>query len=244
MWIHQLHILALLSCISWLRAFQHPAPVQGSYRIHPTARTVLFSTTTAAPIADGIVKTVSKSGQGDQVNLGDIATVKYSCYLPNEKSAPFAKARQQKIAVGDGTMIQGWDKAIRTMKVGERAVIRISDPSLGYGDTGFPPLIPPRAEIEIDLEILDSQSPTTNIDFDNLAMADNTPVSIIKQKYDGGMNPRERLCSSATDAVLKAHHSFVFIIFVFVRNLFLIANGRTNCCGLRCSESSKSFRRT
>jgi peptidylprolyl isomerase len=124
------------------------------------------------------MKTVSKPGQGNPVSLGDIATVKYSCYLPNDpKAPPFAKASQQKIAVGDGTMIQGWDKAIRSMKVGERAVVRITDPALGYGETGFPPLIPPRAEIEIDIEVLDSQPPTQNIDFDNLAMADNTPVS-------------------------------------------------------------------
>lgn len=76
-------------------------------------------------------------------------------------------------------MIQGWDKAIRTMRVGERAVVRISDPSLGYGDAGVPPLVPPNAEIEVDLEILDSQAPMANIDFDDLALADNTPVSFV-----------------------------------------------------------------
>jgi hypothetical protein len=75
-------------------------------------------------------------------------------------------------------MIRGWDKAIRTMRVGERAVVRISDPTLAYGEAGFPPLIPPQAEIEVDLEVLDSQPPMANIDFDNLAMADNTPVSL------------------------------------------------------------------
>ena len=73
-------------------------------------------------------------------------------------------------------MIQGWDKAIRTMRIGERAVVRISDPALGYGDVGVPPLIPPGAEIEVDLEILDAQPPMANIDFDNLAMADSVPV--------------------------------------------------------------------
>ena len=132
-------------------------------------------------VADGLVKTVTQPGRGVPVQLGDIATVKYSCYLPAEpKMAPFSKANQQKIVVGDGSMIQGWDKAIRTMNVGERAVVRISDPSLGYGDVGVPPLIPPGAEIEVDLEVLDSQPPMANIDFDNLAMADNTPVRCLR----------------------------------------------------------------
>jgi FKBP-type peptidyl-prolyl cis-trans isomerase len=74
-------------------------------------------------------------------------------------------------------MIKGWEKALRTMTVGERAVIRVTDPELGYGALGVPPLIPPNAPLEFDVEVLDTQLPTLNIDFDSLAMADNTPVS-------------------------------------------------------------------
>jgi hypothetical protein len=56
----------------------------------------LFST--AEKVAEGLVKTVTKEGRGMPIQLGDIATVKYSCYLPNEpKMAPFSKARQQKV---------------------------------------------------------------------------------------------------------------------------------------------------
>ena len=79
--------------------------------------------------------------------------------------------------VGDGTMVTGWDKALRTMTVGERAIIRVTDPNLGYGVAGVPPLIPSNAELEFDIELLDAQPPMTNIDFDSIAVADNTPVS-------------------------------------------------------------------
>jgi len=79
--------------------------------------------------------------------------------------------------VGDGTMIKGWEKALRTMTVGERAIIRVTDPELGYGARGVPPLIPPNAQLEFDVEVLDAQLPTTNIDFDGLANSDSTPVS-------------------------------------------------------------------
>jgi len=142
----------------------------------------IYSAAAAASetIADGLIKTVTQPGNGVPVQLGDIATVKYSCYIPDSPSTvPFSRSNNQKIVVGDGTMIPGWDKAIRTMKIGERAVVHISDPSLGYGDDGVPPLIPPSAELEIDLEILEAQPPMANIDFDNLAMADSTPVSYI-----------------------------------------------------------------
>ncbi|CAB9516713.1 FK506-binding protein 1 [Seminavis robusta] len=155
--------------------------VSTAHAFAPAARnharsSALRSAAAAESVADGLVKTVTKAGQGLPVQLGDIATVKYSCYLPNEpKTPPFSKSNQQKIVIGDGTMIQGWDKAIRTMRIGERAVVRISDPALGYGNVGVPPLVPPGAEIEFDLEILDSQPPMANIDFDNLAMADSTP---------------------------------------------------------------------
>jgi hypothetical protein len=72
-------------------------------------------------------------------------------------------------------MVLGWEKALRTMNIGERAVVRVTDPKLGYGEAGLPPLIPSNAEIEFDIEILDCQPPMINIDFDSLAQ-DNTPV--------------------------------------------------------------------
>ena len=74
-------------------------------------------------------------------------------------------------------MVTGWDKALRTMTVGERAIIRVTDPNLGYGVAGVPPLIPSNAELEFDIALLDAQPPMTNIDFDSIAVADNTPVS-------------------------------------------------------------------
>ena len=73
-------------------------------------------------------------------------------------------------------MVPGWDKALRTMNVGERSVFRLTDPELGYGSAGVPPLVPANAELEFDIELLDMQSPMNNIDFDSIATADNTPV--------------------------------------------------------------------
>jgi hypothetical protein len=143
------------------------------------SRSSLLSSTVAPQLAEGILKTVSKEGQGKPVKLGDIATVRYTCYLPDDVNAastlPFAKSSRQKMVVGDGTMIDGWEKAVRSMRVGERSIIRITNPNMAYGTAGVPPLVPPNAVVEMDVEILDSQPASMNIDFDSIAMADSTP---------------------------------------------------------------------
>ena len=80
------------------------------------------------------------------------------------------------MVVGDGSMIPGWEAATRSMRIGERAIFRLTDPALGYGEAGVPPLVPPNAVLELDIQILDAQPPTANIDFDNLAL-DSTPTT-------------------------------------------------------------------
>ena len=143
-----------------------------------TKSTKLFSSAAAATLPEGLQKTVSQPGNGDAVNLGDIATVKYTCYVPDAK--PFCRSTRQKMVVGDGTMIPGWDAALRSMTVGERAVVRVA-PELAYGVQGIPSLVPPNSPIELDVELLDVQPPTLNIDFDSIATADNTPVRCLLQ---------------------------------------------------------------
>lgn len=134
--------------------------------------TRLFSA--AIPQQEGqLLKTIAQEGSGPTLKLGDIATVKYSCYVVNEKT-PFARSSKQKLAIGDGSMIPGWDQALRQMRVGERSIVRVP-PSLGYGEKGIPGLVPANAQLELDVQVLDAQAANTNIDFDSLANADNTP---------------------------------------------------------------------
>jgi len=145
-------------------------------RISSSSSSPLFAaTTTVEEITNGLYKTITKKGSKN-VQLGDIATVKYSCYLPNNPElVPFSKAEEQSISIGDSQMIPGWERSIQTMSVGERAIIRITDPTLGYGNRGIPNLIPPNSEIELDIEILDSKKPeVNNFDFDSFDV-DNIP---------------------------------------------------------------------
>lgn len=48
-----------------------------------------------AQLPEGVVKSVAKEGNGFLVRDGDVATVKYSCSVPN--ALPFSKAERQQV---------------------------------------------------------------------------------------------------------------------------------------------------
>ena len=61
-----------------------------------------------------------------------------------------------KFTIGQGMVIKGWDEGFASMKVGEKATLKIRS-DYGYGDTGSPPKIPAKAELLFDVELLDFQ---------------------------------------------------------------------------------------
>lgn len=134
----------------------------------------LFSSA-AASLPEGLSKTVVKPGSGRQLNFGDVATVKYTCSVPGA-SQPFARSNSQKVIVGDGIMIRGWDAALSSMTVGEKATVLVTDPErFGYGAEGIPPFVPPNAPLEMEIELLGAED---GADLSTLATSDPLkPVS-------------------------------------------------------------------
>ena len=160
----QSSLILALCMVFQVQAFapRHSIPSRASSSLHALA------------VPEGMQKKITQAGTGPDLKLGDIATIKYTCYLA-DGGAPIARASRQKFSVGDGSMIDGWDQALRTMQVGERSLFRLQDPNLAYGSAGVAALIPSNAVVELDVHVLDAQAATTNIDFDSLALADATP---------------------------------------------------------------------
>lgn len=104
-------------------------------------------------LPEGMSKSTLVPGSGRPVRAGDVVSVRYRCSASGSDSA-FARSDGQRVIAGDGTMIRGWDAAIRTMREGERSSFVVSDPAFGYGPDGVPPFVPPNAGIDIDLEVL------------------------------------------------------------------------------------------
>jgi|EP01082_Thalassiosira_pseudonana_P001299 hypothetical protein len=145
-------ILRLIA--AFLALYSTSAFTQPSSRISPRFATTGLQSTVAKTLPDGVSKTVTVEGNGRAVRAGDVVIVKYVCKAADSDSA-FARAERQRVIVGDGTMIPGWDMAVRTMKEGERASVRIADPQFGYGAAGVPPFVPANAMLDLDIEIVD-----------------------------------------------------------------------------------------
>lgn len=145
-------LLGILTAIYSTEAFSNPSTT--AQLITPTRRTTthLFSTATKS-LPDGITKTVTVRGTGRDIRLGDMIVAKYVCRAEGVEPA-FSRADRQRFVAGDGTMVPGWDAALRTMKEGERATVRITDPDYGYGAVGVPPFVPPNANLEFDIEVI------------------------------------------------------------------------------------------
>jgi len=97
-------------------------------------------------------------GTGAAVQAGQTAVVHYTGWLADgtkfdssvDRGEPFA------FALGAGQVIPGWDEGVAGMQVGgKRRLIIPSD--LAYGPQGYPPVIPPNAELTFDVELVEIQ---------------------------------------------------------------------------------------
>jgi peptidylprolyl isomerase len=108
--------------------------------------------------ASGLKYQDVKVGDGASPTLGQTVTAHYFGRLENENGTEFDNSRTKgpgkpvQFTLGRG-LIQGWNEALQTMKVGGKRKLWIPS-KLGYGPTGNPPNIPPNANLYFEIELL------------------------------------------------------------------------------------------
>lgn len=94
-------------------------------------------------------------GKGEKAVPGKVVTVHYTGWLEDGKKFDSSKDRNEpfQFSLGAGEVIRGWDEGVAGMKVGGKRKLTIPY-QLGYGERGMPPVIPPKATLIFEVELL------------------------------------------------------------------------------------------
>lgn len=111
----------------------------------------------------GVRKTILTHGTGPDIPSKAYVTVHYVLRFEDGKIIDSSRARNSPFSfqLGSGSVILGWEKAIQTMKKGEKSLIRV-EPDYGYGSSSVGP-IPANTVLFFEVEMIDAQKdPPTN----------------------------------------------------------------------------------
>lgn len=103
----------------------------------------------------GLRYIVRNSGAGDaKPKMGQAVTVHYTGMLLNGTIFDSSVRRGEPAVFHVGEVIEGWNEALMDMRKGEKRTL-IIPPELGYGEYGYPGVIPPNAFLVFDVELLE-----------------------------------------------------------------------------------------
>lgn len=102
----------------------------------------------------GFRYTVIRAGEGASPTLGSRVVFHWTCTANGKEVADTRRINREKVStLSHLELIPGVVEALLSMKPGERWKILLPS-QLGYGQAGYPDLVPQDTELEIDLELI------------------------------------------------------------------------------------------
>lgn len=94
-------------------------------------------------------------GTGPAAKVGDTVAVHYTGTLEDGTKFDSSVDRGEPLefTLGQGRVIPGWEEGIQGMQVGGKRKLTVP-PDLGYGASGYPPVIPANATLIFDVELV------------------------------------------------------------------------------------------
>lgn len=106
--------------------------------------------------ASGLKYRIVEEGSGAQAAPGKTVKVHYYGYLKESGKkfdSSFERGAPYEFPLGRGAVIPGWEEGIALLKEGTKATLIIPS-ALAYGKQGFPPVIPPNADLVFDVHLV------------------------------------------------------------------------------------------
>ncbi len=148
-WLAAVALVAIVGC--------QQANKSGSTTTTTTTTTTTDTNATAAEVtlADGLKIIDLKVGDGAEATEGSTVSVHYTGWLTDGSKFDSSVDRGQPFSfrLGAQQVIRGWDEGVKGMKVGGKRKLTIPS-ALAYGDAGRPPVIPEKATLVFDVELL------------------------------------------------------------------------------------------
>lgn len=118
-------------------------------------------------VAPGLNAKILQRGYGRVAEAGDYVEVHYTGWLYDEQAednrgdkfdSSVDRGQKFQFQLGAGQVIQGWDKGVAGMLIGEKRELTLA-PEMGYGDRGAGNVIPPGATLVFEVELFGLEGP-------------------------------------------------------------------------------------
>jgi FKBP-type peptidyl-prolyl cis-trans isomerase len=163
-----LKYLSLCSILVLAAACERPEPETGKDEMTgeqaaPQPEAEDMETGQSVEIVPGLDRRILTAGSGETAEAGQVAVVHYTGWLYDEESpdnrgtkfdSSVDRGQHFEFPLGAGRVIQGWDRGVAGMRVGEVRELTIA-PELAYGERGAGDVIPPGATLVFEVELAD-----------------------------------------------------------------------------------------